>query len=142
MKNAKKIASWVLALTMVAGTAPASFAADAAPQRPSVGGGGGGHKTGMQGGAYREIETVARHHYKNAVEKYRWATQDCMTLDKVPYIGRYSRSTENLYVATGFNKWGMSSSMAAACILCDEIVGKKSDFAAVFSPSRSICSLL
>ena len=103
--------------------------------------GGGGHKTGMQGGAYREIETVARHHYKNAVEKYRWATQDCMTLDKVPYIGRYSKSTENFYVATGFNKWGMSSSMAAACILCDEIVGKKSDFAAVFSPSRSILNM-
>ena len=37
-----------------------------------------------------------------------------MTLDGVPYIGRYSRRTGNLYVATGFNKWGMTSSMAAA----------------------------
>ena len=31
-------------------------------------------------------------------------TQDCMSLDDVPYIGRYSKSTPNVYFATGFNK--------------------------------------
>ena len=61
-----------------------------------------------------------------------------MTLDGVPYIGRYCPSTENLYVATGFNKWGMTTAMVAARILCDEITGKKNEHAQVFSPSRSI----
>ena len=61
-----------------------------------------------------------------------------MTLDGLPYIGRYSKSTPKLYVATGFNKWGMTSSMAAADIIADAICGKENDYASLFSPSRSI----
>ena len=61
-----------------------------------------------------------------------------MSLDAVPYIGPYSASTPDLYVATGFNKWGMTSSMAAAMILCDLVRGRESPYGAVFSPSRSI----
>jgi hypothetical protein len=61
-----------------------------------------------------------------------------MTLDSVPYIGQYSKHTPDLFVATGFNKWGMTSSMVAAQILCDLVLEKKNDFAEVFSPSRSI----
>ena len=45
--------------------------------------------------------------------------------------------TENLYVATGFNKWGMTSAMAAAMLLTDMVQGKRPDDAPVFSPSRS-----
>ena len=44
-------------------------------------------------------------------------------LDGVPYIGPYSARTENLYVATGFNKWGMTSAMAAAMLLTDMVQG-------------------
>jgi Rieske Fe-S protein len=61
-----------------------------------------------------------------------------MSLDGVPYIGPYSRRTEGLYVATGFNKWGMTSSMVAARLLTDQIQGKENPYAALFSPSRSI----
>ena len=61
-----------------------------------------------------------------------------MSLDGVPYIGRYSARTENLYVASGFNKWGMTSSMAAAALLCDLVRGRENPYEALFSPSRSI----
>ena len=61
-----------------------------------------------------------------------------MSLDGVPYIGRYSAMTPNLYVASGFNKWGMTTSMVAAQLLTDIITGKKSPYEAVFSPSRSM----
>ena len=61
-----------------------------------------------------------------------------MTLDDIPYIGNYSKSTPNLFVATGFNKWGMTSSMVAAKILCDKILGKENKYEMIFSPSRSI----
>lgn len=61
-----------------------------------------------------------------------------MTLDSVPYIGAYSAGTENLYVATGFHKWGMTSSMVSAMILCDMVQGKENPYAGVFSPSRTI----
>ena len=73
--------------------------------------GGGSHRTGKGGGGWSELRTFAEAHYADAVEKYHWATQDCMTLDGIPYIGRYSSRTENLFVATGFNKWGMTSSL-------------------------------
>lgn len=100
--------------------------------------GGGGHRTGKQGGGWRELEAFARRNYPDAREVCRWATQDCMSLDSVPYIGQYAHSTPNLYVATGFNKWGMTSSMVAAMLLRDLILGKTPAYALVFSPSRSI----
>lgn len=100
--------------------------------------GGGSHRTGKTGGNWTELEAFARKHYPNSRIRYRWATQDCMTLDDVPYIGQYSARTPDLYVATGFNKWGMTSSMAAANILTDLVSGKENQYAEVFSPSRSI----
>ncbi len=100
--------------------------------------GGGGHRTGKQGGNYTELRKFTAEHYPNAKEVYNWATQDCMTLDGMPYIGQYSKNTPNLYVATGYNKWGMTSAMVAAKLLCDLIADKKTPYASVFSPSRSI----
>ena len=100
--------------------------------------GGGGHRTGKQGGDWQELKSFAQIYYTGAEEKYRWATQDCMTLDRVPYIGQYSKNTPDFYVATGFNKWGMTSSMVSAMILADMVTGKKNPYAAVFSPSRTI----
>ena len=61
-----------------------------------------------------------------------------MTLDGIPYIGRYSKATPDLYVATGFNKWGMTSSMVSAMILCDLVQGRENPYAAIFSPSRTV----
>ena len=69
---------------------------------------------------------MVRRYYPEATERYRWATQDCMTLDDMPYIGQYSKSTDGLYVATGFNKWGMTSSMVAAELLCN-LVSERQD---------------
>lgn len=100
--------------------------------------GGGDHKTGKEGGNWKVLREFAKKAYPEAVEKYAWATQDCMTLDGVPYIGRYSKSAPDVYVASGFNKWGMTSSMIAAEIICDMLAGKHNKFAEVFSPQRSI----
>ena len=100
--------------------------------------GGGGHRTGNQGGAWEELEVFVKKYYPDARLKYQWATQDCMSLDGIPYIGRYSKSTPNMYVATGFNKWGMTSSMVSALILKDLVQEKFNDFAEVFSTQRSI----
>ena len=100
--------------------------------------GGGSHRTGKKGGGWQELEEFARRSYPDAQEVARWATQDCMTLDSVPYIGQYSKRTPNFYVATGFNKWGMTSSMAAAMILTDLVCGKTNPYAEVFSPSRTM----
>lgn len=101
--------------------------------------GGGSHRTGKSGGNWQELRDFASRHYPDAVEKYAWATQDCMSLDGVPYIGPYAkRGMPGCFVATGFNKWGMTSSMAAAMILADLVLEKENPYAAVFDPSRSI----
>ncbi|EDT70178.1 FAD-dependent oxidoreductase [Clostridium perfringens] len=105
--------------------------------------GGISHRTGENedGGSYDELRKVAKKLYPKAKEKYYWSAQDCMTIDGIPYIGRYSSETPNIYVATGFNKWGMTSSMVSAMIISDMILEKENDFSEIFSPRRFDLSL-
>ena len=100
--------------------------------------GGGGHRTGKKGGAWKELAEFSQKHYPQAKEVSHWATQDCISLDGVPYIGQYAKTTPDLYVATGFNKWGMTSAMTAAMILSDLVQEKENPYTPVFSPSRTI----
>ncbi len=100
--------------------------------------GGGTHRTGTAGGGYDVLEEFAAAHYPQARIVARFAAQDCMTLDGMPYIGRYARGLENVYVATGFKKWGMTSAMLSAMILTDLIAKKQNPYADFFAPSRPI----
>lgn len=100
--------------------------------------GGGSHRTGRQGGGWRELARLAGQWYPAARETARWAAQDCMSLDSVPYVGPYSGRTSGLYVASGFNKWGITSSMAAAGLLTDLVLKRDNPYEALFSPSRRI----
>ena len=100
--------------------------------------GGGGHRTGKEGGGWESLREFAKKYYPKAKEVTHWATQDCISLDGIPYIGRYGRNTPDLFVATGFNKWGMTSSMVAAMILSDMVQGKENPYAQVFRPNRSL----
>lgn len=100
--------------------------------------GGGGHRTGKNGGNRNELRKFKEKYYPNSTEKYFWAAQDCISLDSIPYIGRYSKNTPNLYNASGFNKWGMTGAMLSAMLLSDMVCGIGSEFEEVFSPSRNI----
>lgn len=99
---------------------------------------GGGGRTGKGCDGWQMLRSFAGEHYPGAREVGRWAAQDCMSLDGLPYVGSYSAGTKGLYVTTGYNKWGMTSAMVSARILHDEILGKRNEFAPLFSPSRSI----
>lgn len=100
--------------------------------------GGGKHRTGEnnQGGKYEMLKTIAKDIFKDSKIKATWSAQDCITLDGIPYIGKFSSKTPNYYVATGFNKWGMSSSMVASKMISDMICGSENQYAPVFSPQR------
>lgn len=104
--------------------------------------GSGNHRTGQYNppDAYVRIEDAAKKWYPNAQIKYTWSNQDCMTPDSIPYIGKYSVNTSNIYVATGFNKWGMTSSMVSAMIISDMITGRKNEYDKVFNPRRLMLS--
>ncbi|HBL84000.1 MAG: FAD-dependent oxidoreductase [Clostridiales bacterium GWF2_38_85] len=100
--------------------------------------GGGNHRVGENnaGGKYEFLRQKVKNYYPNSKEIAYWSAQDCMTIDNVPYIGQYSSGTPNWFVATGFQKWGMTSSMASAIIISDLISCGKSEFEDVFAPSR------
>lgn len=100
--------------------------------------GGYSHRTGHQKRCYArfKLEEYAKKYFPQATPQTFWAAQDCMPHDGIPFIGRYSWFTPNLYVATGFQKWGMSSSMVAALLIRDEICGIKNPYSKVFAPQR------
>ena len=86
--------------------------------------------------AYDELENVAKSLYKDAKVLYRWNTEDCITLDKIPYIGDFSKIMKNIYVATGYKEWGMTTSNVAAKIISDKILGKSNEYKEIFTSTR------
>ena len=101
--------------------------------------GGLDHKTGENieyKDSYGKLEEKAKKWYPNCEIKYHWSTRDCITLDKIPYIGEFSNILPNIYIGTGFNKWGMTSSNVAARIITDKITGKENEYEEVFKATR------
>ena len=101
--------------------------------------GGGKHRTGenRKGDSYDDLLRRAVQWFPAGREVARWSAQDCMTLDGVPYIGPFSAdASARWYVATGFQKWGMTSSMVSAMILSQWIATGDCPNADVFSPKR------
>lgn len=99
--------------------------------------GGSSHRTGNRNPTgFCHLREKAKECYPNATETMHWAAQDCMPHDRIPFIGEFSIRKENWYVATGFQKWGMSTSMVAAMIISDKITGKENIYKEVFDPQR------
>jgi glycine/D-amino acid oxidase-like deaminating enzyme len=66
--------------------------------------GGDSHKTGQDDDTerhYQALEDFARERFAVRSVDYRWSTQDQMSVDQMPYIGRLRRGSERLHVATG-----------------------------------------
>lgn len=100
---------------------------------------GADHKTGEKtdlSNSYKKLENIAKQIYSQGKVENYWNTEDCITLDKIPYIGKYSTMWENAYVATGFNKWGITTSNIAANIITDMIIGRKNRYEDIFISTR------
>lgn len=100
--------------------------------------GGGDHRTGKKGSAFSFLRDYVQIHFPRAKEVGAWANQDCMSLDGLPYIGAYSPDMPNIYVATGFNAWGMTNAMVAAEIISDRICGRENALIDIFRPDRTM----
>lgn len=108
--------------------------------------GGATHRVGQEKRDWNEFREKILSYYPEAIEREHWEVEDCVSLDGIPYIGPYSDKTPNMYVATGFNGWGMTSAMTAAILLTDAIInGQKTNGATesypwgeVFYPERKI----
>lgn len=100
--------------------------------------GGGKHRTGESraGGSYALLQQAAEKYWPDSREVARWSAQDCIPMDGVPFIGRYAEGEPGWYVATGFQKWGMTTSMVAALRLSALAAGEEDKGGEVFSPHR------
>ena len=101
--------------------------------------GGEHHKTGHgedTGIHYKNLQNFAEQNFELLDIPYRWSTHDYTSADQVPYVGHITSDTSNIYVATGFRKWGMTNSTASAMIIKDMIVKGQSPWESVYNPSR------
>lgn len=101
--------------------------------------GGDSHKTGHGENLYNHYEII-RDFAKSLFDinsiPYRWSAQDYTTPDEIPYAGHLTSNRNRIYVATGFDKWGITNGTASAMLIADLIVSGKSLWEEVFSPSR------
>ncbi|HOJ09693.1 MAG TPA: FAD-dependent oxidoreductase [Clostridiales bacterium] len=100
---------------------------------------GENHKTGQGKDTsvhYENLKNFAQKIFEVEDIPFRWSTQDYTSADEVPYTGHLSSKTPNIYVATGFRKWGMTNSTASSIILRDLIIGRENPWKELYNPSR------
>lgn len=101
--------------------------------------GGEHHKTGQgenMNSHYIKLRDFISNIFTIEDIPYRWSTHDYTTPDDSPYIGNLTSNTPNIFVATGYKKWGMTTSTVAAIMLRDFITKGESPWKDIYNPSR------
>lgn len=102
--------------------------------------GGENHKTGQGIDTlkhYEALQLFAEEAFGLKEYHYRWSAQDMVTLDKLPFIGKYSEGRENILIATGYKKWGMTTGILAGHLLTDYVMDRENPYMELYSPSRA-----
>ncbi|MFD1360494.1 FAD-dependent oxidoreductase [Lentibacillus salinarum] len=100
---------------------------------------GENHKTGQGQSTmkhYEALQEYAEKQFGISEFVYRWSAQDLTTMDKLPYIGPVTKNEDNVFVATGYRKWGMTNGTIAAKIISNRILDKDNLYGELFTPSR------
>lgn len=71
--------------------------------------------------------------------EYYFQNHDLMTYDYMPLIGKIDN--HNLYVLTGFNKWGNTNGPVGGKLISDLILGQENSYASLFDPKRTLSML-
>jgi len=108
---------------------------------PTAGGdrlivGGAGHPVGREKSpvcSVQELDSWAKLHYPGAMQTNYWSAQDYTPADELPYVGPILPGNDKIFVATGFDKWGMTNGTAAALALASRILGGRMDWADAFA---------
>jgi glycine/D-amino acid oxidase-like deaminating enzyme len=91
---------------------------------------------GKPSSRYQKLADYAKEYFGISSIDYTWKGMDYMAYDDVPLIGKLYPWSKNIYVATGFRKWGLSTSMVAAIILRDNILGAHNPWAETYDSVR------
>jgi glycine/D-amino acid oxidase-like deaminating enzyme/nitrite reductase/ring-hydroxylating ferredoxin subunit len=103
--------------------------------------GGEPHQPGQGGDTaamVRRLEFWAKEHFRVRSIENRWATQDNVTPDRIPYVGRLVPGSKRVFVATGFCGWGMTNGTAAGMLLSDMVLGRENPWQALYDPTRGL----
>lgn len=96
--------------------------------------------TGQEGNVARrflELEDWTRERFKVGDLVWRWTNEDYDTADRVPYVGAPSDEAPGLYIATGFNAWGITNGTAAGLLVSDLVLGNANAAASLYDPKRT-----
>ncbi len=96
--------------------------------------GGAGHSVGRTSSELAHVDRLREWtatYFPGAVETHQWSAQDYRSHDAVPYVGRLPRGFGRIYLATGFDKWGMTNGVAAARAISGQILGEQPSWARV-----------
>ena len=74
---------------------------------------------------------------KNANPEYLWSNMDIMTADFLPFIGSL-KNDKTLFLATGYNTWGMTNGSLAGKMISDLILRIPNKYTKLFNPNRKI----
>jgi len=102
--------------------------------------GGGGHKVGRVENTeekYLDLEKYTRSRFDVESIDYRWSTQDFISFDKIPYVGKLTPLSKHTFVATGFSLWGMTQGTLSGMILADKILGIENPAADLYDATRA-----
>lgn len=83
---------------------------------------------------YEELSREYKKYFDKDVE-YFYHTHDLMTYDSLPFIGEVDN---NLFICTGFNKWGNTNGTMAGLVISDYINEKKNKYMGLFNPKRGL----
>ena len=87
-------------------------------------------------GRFRELERWIRANLSAGEVAWRWVNEDYDSPDRVPYAGELARDAPGMFVATGFNGWGISNGTAAAMLIADQVLGAANPWRALYNPKR------
>jgi glycine/D-amino acid oxidase-like deaminating enzyme/nitrite reductase/ring-hydroxylating ferredoxin subunit len=96
--------------------------------------GGNGHVVGRAASPksrLRELEVWTTRHFPGAELRHHWSAQDYRSASLVPFAGKLPRGGGAVWVATGYNKWGMTNAVAAALRISGEMLGSRPGWAKV-----------
>ena len=88
--------------------------------------GGNGHQVGREPSPRRRLDQLldwAALYFPGAEVTHTWSGEDYQATNLMPFIGKLPRGGGRIFFATGYNKWGMSNSIAAALDISAQILG-------------------
>lgn len=106
--------------------------------------GGQGHKVGQERSEtkdYKKLIDFAFRHFHVQEVAYRWSAQDYRSVDKIPYIGQISPEYPDVYIATGYNKWGMTNGSFAAILISSMIKERKTNTSGIINKEELILDI-